>query len=65
MFKATTQKGPLMKYIVIEQTSDEPGLKVQFIAETKAEVQGWLAAFKKASGDMWNASSMLVLPYDE
>ncbi len=54
-----------MKYVVIEKTDDEAGLKVQFVAETKAEVQGWLAAYKKASGDMWNASSLMVLPYDE
>lgn len=55
-----------MKYVVIER-EDDGGLKVLFIGNDKAEVQGWLAAYKKMTevAGLWNVGAIKVVPYDD
>jgi hypothetical protein len=56
-----------MKYVLLEKTSEEPGITVLFIGETEAEVQNYLSVMKKFAkkAGTWNPSSLLVVPYDD
>ena len=56
-----------MKYVVIEKSEDDGGLRVLYIGDDKPAVQGWLGGYKKmtVAAGLWNASSIVVVPYDD
>jgi len=60
------QKGRFMKYVVIDK-SDMDAVRVLFIGNDKAEVQGWLGGYKKMTdaAGLWNAGDIVVAPYDD
>ena len=55
-----------MKYVVIDK-SDMDAVRVLFIGNDKAEVQGWLGGYKKMAdaAGLWNAGDIVVAPYDD